>query len=665
MNKLAWYRNRLRQMEPREILWRATTAARVPLDYLRSVTGISSTVDQPAYSWWNDASYPISLLPLPDRTAGGLPPVPLPGIRIFDLEFPASFQFDWHRDYSHGITAPRTFSRTLDIRDTRHIGDIKYIWEINRHQHLSALAYSGDPGADSLLATALSSWIAENPHLSGVNWTSSLELGLRLISWALLYPRVRPRLAQDRALREAFAASVCLHLREIRSHLSLYSSANNHLIGELAGLYIGSTCFPWWPQCARWRSEARALLEREIQLQFTPQGVNREQAISYQIFTLELLLAAALVARNSGDEFPQSYWDRIRAALRYLAALATPAGELPAIGDSDDARGFLLSLHDTPLQVVMQLGALVFDEPSFAAFAPALTIAAQALVPDAAARLARLRPPQVSALCASIVIPEAVAVISDRDWKLLMDVGPLGYTSIAAHGHADALSLLLAIGDEYLMVDAGTYAYHSHPEWRSYFRGTSAHNTACIDSQNQSVIAGRFLWSSRAHVRLLEHREDECRTRISAEHDGYRRLADPLVHRRTVTLDKVQQELVVEDRFLCASKHQVELFWHFSEKAQVTRVAPSEAAVEFRGRRLHLEMSGIPLAISVIHGSTAPIQGWRSPAFGRKLPSPTLRAAGHINGTSRIVTRIALAAHLLPLAPDSTSDRALALSTHA
>src|ERR1035438_6630872 len=30
----------------------------------------------------------------------------------------------------------------LDIRSTKEVGDIKYIWEINRHQHLSALAYS-------------------------------------------------------------------------------------------------------------------------------------------------------------------------------------------------------------------------------------------------------------------------------------------------------------------------------------------------------------------------------------------------------------------------------------------------------------------------------------------------------------------------------------------
>ena len=309
----------------------------------------------------------------------------------------------------------------------------------------------------------------------------------------------------------------------------------------------------------------------------------------------------------------------------------------------------------------MQLGALIFEEHAFAAFAPALTMAAQTLVPDAGARLAQFPSSQVPATPASQVIPEAVALISERDWKLLMDVGPLGYTSIAAHGHADALSLLLAIGNEYLMVDAGTYSYHSHPEWRNYFRGTSAHNTACIDGQNQSVIAGPFLWSSRAQVRLLEHHEDEYMTRISAEHDGYRRLADPVVHRRTVTLDKAQQELVVEDRFQCAAEHQVELFWHFSEKAQVTQISPSTAAVEFRSRRLHLELSGVPLATSVIRGSTAPILGWRSPAFSRKLPSPTVRATGRIEGTSRIVTRISLATSLLPLAQEITDDHAAAL----
>ena len=60
---------------------------------------------------------------------------------------------------------------------------------------------------------------------------------------------------------------------------------------------------------------------------------------------------------------------------------------------------------------------------------------------------------------------------------LVFDHGPLGFESIAAHGHADALSIWLSWGDEQLIVDAGTYLYHSGGRWRDYFRRTHVHNT--------------------------------------------------------------------------------------------------------------------------------------------------------------------------------------------
>ena len=111
--------------------------------------------------------------------------------------------------------------------------------------------------------------------------------------------------------------------------------------------------------------------------------------------------------------------------------------------------------------------------------------------------------------------------------------GRLGYLSIAAHGHADALSFTLSAGGEELLIDPGTFAYHTQKQWRDYFRGTSAHNTVRIDGQDQSVGAGNFLWLAHAPVARARI---QCSTpqfdRLVAEHDGYRRLADPVTHRR-------------------------------------------------------------------------------------------------------------------------------------
>ncbi len=635
MGKLAWYKARLKQMQPAEIAWRIGSAARVPADYLDMKRAQSPKRYQPSGEWWKAQEYPVAF----HREGGSFDE-----IRIFDLQFPANFAFDWHRDYLHGKTAPRRFSRRLDTRDPQVVGDIKYIWEPSRHQHLSAIAYSNRHDAESIVSTAVESWITDNPFLTGVNWTSILELATRLISWALLFPILKPRLEKDAGFRQSFAASVYQHLSTIRKNLSLYSSANNHLLGELTGLYVGAVCFAWWPECRSWRKFALDSLEREAGLQFTPEGINREQAMSYQIFTLELLLLAELIAQNSGDTVGPTLRQRTQAGLLYLDKVATPSGDLPWYGDSDDARGFVLSEHESGFEVVMQLGALLFDEPGLAGRSPRLTAAAQALVPGAEAKLAQLMSRRISRGTGSGLLRDGgIAVVGGSDCKVVMDVGALGYTNIAAHGHADALSVLLSAGDEYLVVDSGTYSYHSNQEWRSYFRGTAAHNTVRIDGTNQSTIAGRFLWSSKANVRLIDFKETNQMALVSAEHDGYERLADPVVHRRNVMLDKRRQILTVEDVLTCNAEHEIEVHWHLSERAELTRESDQSVRAEIDGKVVSFGFQGEGFRLDIVKGSVDPILGWRSPAFNQKVAIATLRFSGQITGKTSITTSIRVA----------------------
>ena len=63
---------------------------------------------------------------------------------------------------------------------------------------------------------------------------------------------------------------------------------------------MGSSCFDFWPHCAAWRNLARRLLEREIRIQVGEDGVDREQAMSYHLFKLELFLLAFTIGRNTG-----------------------------------------------------------------------------------------------------------------------------------------------------------------------------------------------------------------------------------------------------------------------------------------------------------------------------------------------------------------------------
>ncbi|MGB6258538.1 MAG: alginate lyase family protein [Candidatus Sulfotelmatobacter sp.] len=627
---MRWYLSRLASMGPAEIIWRAGSAAMLPRDWAHW----KKAPAVPAAHWSPlcAGSYPVKL----DNGGPAMERIP-----VFDLEFPLGFEFDWHRDYRYGRQIERRFAGAMNIRDTASVSDIKYVWEPSRHQYLSALAFAAnaEPNAD-YIARSIDSWLHGNPYLHGVHWTSSLELAERVISWAVLYPRIANQVARDQDFRRRWFDSIYLHLTRIAGKLSLYSSANNHLLGELAGLFVGSSCFDFWPECSRWRSLSQKLLEREILLQVGEDGVNREQAMSYHLFTMELFLLAFAIGRNTGSPFSNGYAERLRGMAGFLETVATSSADLPWYGDSDDARGFVLSEEESALEVTMQLAGLFFAEPRWLRFRATPTEAARALVPDLLGKLDQRMPAPTKA---RELFPEAgIACVRTLDGSvsLVMDFGPLGLGSTAAHGHADALSLWLSIDDEYFLVDAGTYAYHSHPEWRTFFRSTAAHNTARVDGRSQSEMAGRFLWSSKANARLLRFEDSPGQVTITAEHDGYMHLPDPVNHHRTVSFGRTSGNISIEDSFFCRGRHEVELFFHMHEDAKVLSIHDGEAQIDWRQRHIVFSSPDRNGRWEIIKGSENPKLGWRSRRFNQKQPIATLRIRVEIDGSNTVRTHV-------------------------
>jgi uncharacterized heparinase superfamily protein len=218
------------------------------------------------------------------------------------------------------------------------------------------------------------------------------------------------------------------------------------------------------------------------------------------------------------------------------------------------------------------------------------------------------------------------------------DAGPLGYLSIAAHGHADALAIVMSSDGRELFIDPGTYAYHTEKRWRDYFRGTAAHNTVRIDGQDQSVIGGNFMWLQKARARCLAFESTPERDRWVAEHDGYRRLADPVTHRRSVTLHKAGRSVEVVDTLACAGTHAVELHWHVAPEWEVEQAAADTVLLRGHGQTWRLRCASWNAACT--KGRSDPPLGWISRRFDRKEPSWTVCFSGDVRGTASITTSI-------------------------
>ncbi len=517
----------------------------------------------------------------------------------------------WNRNYLLGkdwIEAP---AKQIDYRRIDIAGGVKYVWELSRHQPLlrlaQAYALTGDPRyAEKCLAWWLN-WIERNPRGWGIHWTSALEHAIRVLAWLhclrLLgdYPPLKSALP-------TLGGALIQHGEFIERHLSPGSSANNHLIGEVAALAVLGSLLPESQLAQRWQSLGYRVLEREALRQFYPDGVNAEQAFGYLPFVWEFYLHAYRLRPA-----PESVRQRLTRSIEFVRNVMDASGYVPQVGDEDD--GAVVPLWSSGANrycvVGRALAVLLGCEPP-----PAYSEADDSL----ACWLFGSPAPAGSRLTESRAYPDGgYVVLHSARWQVLFDAGPLGLGSLAAHGHADALSVWASLDGKPLLIDTGTCAYHEEPAWRDYFRGTAAHNTVQMDSRNQSEILGPFLWGRKADA-YFERLDLEAGA-VEGTHEGYA----PNFHTRAVSLQG--EVLAVLDTFMLGMGAWLTWHWHFHPRWTV-QPAESGWLISDGETECQLTVEGLPAnaEVAVIRGEgDLPGVGWYSPRFGHRVPCTTLR----------------------------------------
>jgi hypothetical protein len=579
--------------------------------------------------------------------------------RLFGEVHSLGFPPRWNRDAKSGREGPLVFGKTLDYRDEELIGDIKYLWEPNRHLEVVTLAQAwrltGEARFAEGVRTLVASWLTQCPYLLGPNWTSSLEVGLRLANWACAWHLLG---GEDAALfaseggqgfKMRWLNAARQHCHFVFGYLSEYSSANNHLLGELFGLLLGATTWPCWRESQRWRAYACARFEEQALLQNWADGVNKEQAIWYQHEVADMMLLAGLVMRANAADFSPTFWERLEAMLEFIAGCMDSSGNVPLFGDSDEAVMVRLCPAGdfSVFRSLLASGSVLFNRGDFKRKARIFDDKSRWLLGDAAAAQFAAIPADSLGQHTSHSFPDGGWYILGSDFetehevRVLADAAPLGYLAIAAHGHADALSITLSAAGQPVLVDPGTYCYHTQKQWRDYFRGTSAHNTVRIDGLDQSVSGGNFMWLRHARTHCSKCEPDGALQRVVAEHDGYQRLRDPVIHRRELLYDTRSRVLTVTDELECNGQHVAEIFWHFAPHCTLV-VNPEGATARCAGVQLQLRWPR-QLSAELVRGQIQPCLGWFSPHFDEKVPSPTLVLRGDVTGRWQATTEIRIA----------------------
>ncbi len=563
---------------------------------------------------------------------------------------------DWFRDPVTGRRAPEhELAFRIDHRDEAVTGNVKSVWELSRHHHLTMLATAWWLTHDEQYAEAvdrqLRSWWTANPFLSGVHWTSGIELGVRLLSWVWIrrlldeWPKVTDLFESN----ETALAQIWWHQRHLQAFRSRGSSANNHAVLEAAGRAAAACAFPWYAESARWRDDALEEFQSTFAANTFPTGLNRELASDYHRFVAETGLLVAAEAAAAGCPVSGATWERLTACLDAAAAVVDDTGRPPRQGDGDEGRALVVDdPHRDPWSLLLDLGATVVGAQEWWPVSHGSVLATAVGALAGGSRAATDRPTE-----RPTIFPDGgMTILRSRPgdeagvW-CRCDGGPHGFLSIAAHAHADALSIEVRQHGVDILADPGTYCYHGDPEWRSYFRSTRAHNTVEVDGRNQSEEGGPFLWTR--HTSTVVGRAQTHGLPVqtwSAHHDGYGRPGRPVRHARTVQLDVPQRRIRVEDSLTGVGRHSVAVFFHLGPEV-TAELAGNSATLSWPGTggtavhgRLELPAE---LVWTAHRGEIAPILGWYSPGFGERVPSTTLAGRGVLDRSLALTTVLLLA----------------------
>jgi hypothetical protein len=633
---------RLRQMSPKEVIFRGRQLAWNRCEVIRYRTGLGPMAEK---TWMHSpsASLPerrfffssadmsalinVIRMRLPEAAEETIERAERICSHRFDLlgyrDIDLGKHINWHLDCLHQKEAPRKSFFEVPYLDFETVGDSKITWELNRHQHFITLgkAYQLTHGEKYLreFAEEFYDWQNQNPYLVGINWASSLEVSLRSISWLWAKELFSgPQGGLHARLERDLLLALGRNARFIEHNLSTYFSPNTHLLGEAVALFFTGVLCSGLRRAPAWRALGWQIILQEAERQVLSDGGYFEQATYYHIYALDLLLHARILAWRNRIPIPEKFDRTLTSMLDYLAALST-GGPVPRFGDDDGGRLFDPSRNRSEhLPDPLSTGAALFHRSAWKAASPGLVEETVWLLGPAGAADFDALPNDKPQAVSQAPRASGVYIMASDGLRVSVDAGPFG-TGYCGHAHADALSITVAADGHEWLSDSGTFTYTGSAHWREIFRGTAAHNTLRIDGCDQAEPVAPFKWDKIPTVRAEHWWTGKHSDLLIASHDGYHRLSSPATHRRLVFFVKPRFWLVI-DSVEVKSSHQLELFWH------MPRVPAKLAAYTLEVGPLEGEKFGlIPLQDS--DWSVELVESWRSESYGEKHAALALRCS--------------------------------------
>ena len=543
MSKWTWYVNRLKAMNLQEVVWRLEQK-KIQMKEKRRFGGYKVAVSSFRFNktleklrfdcdalgiYFGNRNYSLNTS---IHLLGG-----------YDYN---SYKKDWTVGFQTKNCWGDEFSYHLNYKQRDDIGDARTNWELNRHFQLALVPKAYFVSGDRQYADSLEEFFTDcnenNSFLHGISWTSAMEVAIRCIQWTIALSFLQKKgdiLYGD--LMENMETGIVNMTDYLCNHYSRFSSANNHLLVEAAAIALSGFVF----HHQAWQKLAVGILSEELPKQNYKDGVNKELSLHYQTFGMEAYGIVGCCMLHNGVCLPDGWKEWLGRMCEFVSHCCWREQAVCEFGDNDEGKIVdLVGGHTDHYNYALQLLSLVLGM-RYHSFEKVTENVGWWFSSESIDRIKSL--PIYDNSRSRCFSEGGNSFLRSSDGSILIgiDHAALGFGTIAAHGHADALSFQILKDGKRIFTDPGTYIYHCQIEERNIFRRTDHHNTVMINGEEQSQVLGAFLWGKKAETKLLSYSFQEDVDELTASVTGL----CSVVHTRTFRFGRSEGVLLINDRF--------------------------------------------------------------------------------------------------------------------
>ncbi|NNC95040.1 MAG: alginate lyase family protein [Chitinophagales bacterium] len=545
----------------------------------------------------------------------------------FNQSIPNVLEIDnWSIDRKNNIdSSQKRFVHEYKYKEFESVGEIKYVFEPARLHYFPVIASYAYAFDDQEILDALTDkiqlFIEENPFLRSINWSNGIEVGIRSIN--LLYTRIFVSLFDpSNPVLKPLDDYLYLSAHYLVNHLSMYSSANNHLLAELCGL-IAICSFYEFPESDNWYHLSMDGLIQELNHQFHEDGFHKEGCTHYHSEVVSYYICCLSFSELRAEPWHEEALKRIKLMLN-ISQEFWNTGRTFHIGDSDEGH-LLYPYFDKTFSDEASLtrdAVVLFGTPRYT---DNFDWKNYIIHGEQGYQKFNASPKQQIEL-KTAHYKSGLSFIREDEFEMLFDASPLGLRPLAAHAHSDALQILLNYRGVPFLIDPGTYQYHwKFQEVRDYFISVHAHNTISIDGLNQASIVQNFNWKDLPELIIKEQLIEKDEIRVTAEHNGFILQTVPIMHRRIVRYHRQDQTFEIIDLLFGEKEHTCSYYLHFN---------PDLDIIELNGDTLELGKGAVIIKLKseifnnaeIKKGAQGPMLGWYSDSYDRLQETSTLVA---------------------------------------